>query len=98
MRARRGSSSAARVTSAADPRAACARSGRAIPREACPLLLLALLVPAQSDAARPVGGTVRTLLRPLGGVTVVVPDLGRFSVTDSLAATTWACCRPVCIL
>jgi len=49
-----------------------------------PWFLLALLVPAQSDAARPVGGTVRTLLRPLGGVTVVVPELGRFSVTDSL--------------
>jgi len=47
-------------------------------------LFLALLVPAQADAARPVGGTVRTLLRPLGGVTVVVPELGRFSVTDSL--------------
>jgi hypothetical protein len=27
---------------------------------------------------------VRTLLRPLGGVTVVVPEIGRFSVTDSL--------------
>ena len=29
-------------------------------------------------------GVVRTLLRPLGGVTVVVPEIGRFSVTDSL--------------
>ena len=46
--------------------------------------LLALLAPAPADAARPASGTVRTLLRPLRGVTVVVPELGRFSVTDSL--------------
>jgi hypothetical protein len=48
------------------------------------LAALVLLLPASADAARPVRGTVRTLLRPLGGVTVVVPELARFSVTDSL--------------
>jgi hypothetical protein len=46
--------------------------------------LIALLLATQAHGATPVRGTVRTLLRPLGGVTVVVPEAGRFSVTDSL--------------
>lgn len=46
--------------------------------------ILLLLLAGQAHAAAPVRGTVRTLLRPLGGVTVVVPEAGRFSVTDSL--------------
>ena len=48
------------------------------------VVVLALLVPSWAAAARPVRGVVRTLLRPLGGVTVVVPEAGRFSVTDTL--------------
>jgi hypothetical protein len=48
------------------------------------LVLLALLVPQVALAARPVRGTVRTLLRPLEGVAVVIPEAGRYAATDSL--------------
>jgi len=48
------------------------------------LVLLLLLASGNAHAAKPVRGTVRTLLRPLRGVTVVVPEVGHYSVTDSM--------------
>ncbi len=39
---------------------------------------------AQASSARGVRGVVRTLLRPIAGIHVVIPEAGRFAVTDSL--------------
>ena len=56
-------------------------------RPLAPLLTAALALAIASGASaapRGVRGVVRTLLRPVAGVHVVIPDAGRFALTDSL--------------
>ncbi len=49
------------------------------------VLVIAAAGPALAATATPtVRGVVRTLQRPLAGVNVVIPEAGRFAVTDSL--------------